>query len=107
MVVLAASTLTEEHSIPTYKLAAFWVDPEMRGQKIGSKIVEESIQWIREDARKNGWKRIRYELGVRPDNYRAVNLYNRLGFSSVSKDSEQDPTSDDGLVEMRLTINIS
>lgn len=107
MVVLAPSTPTEEHSMPTYMLAAFWVDPEMRGQKIGSKIIQESVQWIREDASRNGWEKIRYELGVKPDNYRAINLYNRLGFSSKSKGEEEDPTSDDYLLEMRMTIDIS
>lgn len=110
MVVLSPSIPMEEHNIPTYMLAAFWVDPEVRGRKVGSKVFEESVQWVREDARKNDWKQIRYELHVKPSNDRAINLYNRLGFLPVSKSSEEEEeetTPDDYLAEMRMTIDIS
>lgn len=110
MVVLAASASasTEEHDLPSYVLAAFWVDPDMRGQKVGSKIVEESIRWIREDARKHGWKRIQYQLEVRPSNRRAIHLYDRLGFSFVKEDSEEDAAAaEDCLTKMGMSIDIS
>jgi ribosomal protein S18 acetylase RimI-like enzyme len=107
MVVLASSAPTEEQNVPTYELAAFWVDPDMRGQKVGSRIVEESIRWIREDASKNGWKQTRYQLNVKPENHRAINLYNRLGFSFVNKSNESDSSAEDGLVKMSMNINVS
>lgn len=107
MVVLAASAPTEVHDLPTYVLAAFWVNPEMRGQKVGSRVVEESIQWIREDARKHGWEQIQYQLEVKSSNHRAINLYERLGFSSQSEDKRADATAEDQLTKMSMKIDIS
>lgn len=108
MVVLSPKATSEQHGIPTYQLAAFWVDPEVRGQKIGSRIVDESIRWLREDVRLHGWTQARYQLHVAPDNHRAIRLYDRLGFSAIIKTDEEDDDSFEGrFVEMRMNIDVT
>lgn len=107
MVVLTEDVTNKKHNIPTYTLAAFWVAQEIRGQNVGSRMVEESVQWIKEDARRNCWPRVRYRLSVEPNNHRAINLYSRLGFSVVNRGSEEDDDRfDDGFSEMRMSINV-
>lgn len=106
MVVLTEDLASKKHNIPTYMLAAFWVAQEVRGQNVGSRMIEESVQWIKEDARWNCWPRVRYRLGVEPNNHRAIKLYSRTGFSVVSIGSEEDDDRfDDGFFEMRMSIN--
>lgn len=107
MVVISESVSDKKHNIPTYFLAAFWVASELRGQRVGTRVVEESIRWVKEDAKMKGWTRICYRLAVAPNNRRVLNLYNRLGFSMVSKGSEEDDDGfEDDFFEMRMSIDI-
>lgn len=108
MVVLTDNISNKKHQIPTYHLAAFWVAHELRGQKVGSRMIEESIEWIKEDASMKGWTQIRYRLGVEPNNDRAIKFYTRLGFSMVSRGSENDDDGfEDDFFEMRMSIDVS
>lgn len=105
MVVLTEDISNKKHQIPTYLLAAFWVAQEIRGQKVGSRLVEESIRWIKEDAKVKGWSEVRYHLGAEPNNHRAVKLYTRLGFCMVNKGSvEDDDPFEDDFLQMRMSI---
>lgn len=80
--------------LPTYFLGAMWVDTSVRGQGIGSRIIQESIAWIKEDARTKGWPKVRYRTTALHGNDRAANLYRSLGFDIDQDDryreSEQD-----------------
>lgn len=101
--VVIADDIKGQHDVLSYFLGAFWVDPETRNQKIGSRIVDASIIWLKNEARARGWTQVHYRLNVAPDNHRAISLYKRLGFEIVEKQQRDD----DGFLSMAMTIDVS
>lgn len=93
-----------EECLPTYSLAAIWVAPEYRGQKLGSRMIVESLQWLRGDAAERGWKRVRCQLVVKATNVNAIRLYRRFGFRVVSGMEVGKELADE--VSMAMIIDI-
>ena len=95
----------QKAELPKYFLGVVWVDPLMRGQGIGSKIIKESIDWIKQDARANSLLRVRYRLAAMEGNDRAVALYTRLGFS-IDQAKRTDEAETDTETAMSMIIDI-
>jgi len=95
----------QKAELPKYFLGVVWVDPLMRGQGIGSKIIKESIDWIKQDARANSLLRVRYRLAAMEGNDRAVALYTRLGFS-IDQAKRTDAAETDTETAMSMIIEI-
>lgn len=93
-----------QECLPTYSLAAIWVDPEHRGYKLGSRMISESLRWLREDALQRGWKRVLCQLAVKPSNEAAIRLYHRFGFEVVKGKSLELESTDE--VNMAMVVNI-
>ena len=75
-------------------LFAMWVDPSIRRQSVGIRLVEAVADW----ARAGGARRLR--VRVTEDNGPAVNLYGRAGFLPTSRREQLRPGSD----RMTLTM---
>lgn len=76
-----ANAEDEGAKLPTYFLAAVWVDSSLRGHGVGSRMIQQSIEWIKEDASEHGLQKVRYRLAAIEGNDRAVELYIKLGFA--------------------------
>lgn len=61
-----------------------WVNPKLRGRKIGSKLV----CYVENKARKNGFKFL--TLGVHKDNEMNMSIYNHMGFDTFVKNKVHD-----------------
>ena len=89
--------------IPTYFMAAFFVDQVLRSQGIGSRIIQASIDWVRKDGKAKGWPRVRYRVTALQGNDRAVGLYLRNGFK-VDITNKQGDMADDIYTELSMII---
>lgn len=92
-------------TLPAYLLAALWVDRSIRGQGVGSRMINESIAWVREDAKNRGWPKVRYRVTALHDNNRAMKLYESLGFH-VDRVKLQGQDKDDVFTEMSMILDI-
>ena len=57
-----------------------YVNEEYRNQGIASKLIEESLKWIKEQGSEA------VKIKVMSDNIKAVNLYQKFGFTELSKE---------------------
>lgn len=57
-----------------------YVNEECRNQGIASKLIEESLKWIKEQGSEA------VKIKVMSDNIKAVNLYQKFGFTELSKE---------------------
>lgn len=96
---------TNSKDLPTYFLAVTAIDPAVRSQGIGSKLIRESMIFVKDDARRLGWPTIRYRLGVKASNIRALQLYRKLGFE-IDQDPrpEEKEAEDEVLMCMRMDL---
>lgn len=90
-------------SVPTYFLGYLYVDSSLRSQGLGTKIIKESIAWIKEDARSKDWPSVRYRVTAMHGNDRAVNLYVRNGFK-VDSIGKHGDDSDDVYTQLSMVI---
>lgn len=93
-----------EGYLPTYSLAAVWVAPEYRGQRLGSEMIAKSLGWLKEDAIKRGWRRARCQLGAKPTNGDAIRLYRRFDFEVCNNHNSELEFADE--VNMVLLIEL-
>jgi ribosomal protein S18 acetylase RimI-like enzyme len=79
-------------------LVAMWVDPEHRGHGLGSSLVDQVVQWAREQGAR------RLVLWVADGNDAALHLYRRHGFaeSGKSKPLPSNPTINEEQLLLRL-----
>lgn len=68
-----------------------WILPEHRGQRFGAALIQYAESW----AKSVGIERI--ELGVFPENVRAIRLYERLGFELEGRIRDAFRYADDGV----------
>lgn len=57
-----------------------YVNEEYRNQGIASKLIEESLKWIKEQGA------LAIKIKVMSDNIKAVSLYQKFGFTELSKE---------------------
>ncbi|KAK5947131.1 hypothetical protein PMZ80_001278 [Knufia obscura] len=95
-----------ENELPIYSLSALWVDPLLRGQGIGSKIVRRSIDWIKKHASEHNLQKARYRLAAKAGNDRATKLYTNLGFSVVPVRLNEEEVEHDITIAMEMILNL-
>ena len=61
-----------------------WVHPKLRGQKIGTKLVN----YVEKEAKNKGFKYL--ALGVHEDNEKNLSIYKHLGFDQFVKNRSQN-----------------
>jgi GNAT superfamily N-acetyltransferase len=70
------------------QLVSIWVDPSLRGRRLGESLVNAVVQW----ALDGGFERI--SLWVTEGNDPAIRLYQRLGFQPTDRTDALRPGSD-------------
>jgi ribosomal protein S18 acetylase RimI-like enzyme len=70
------------------QLVSMWVDPALRGRRLGESLVNAVVQWALDD----GFKRLL--LWVSEDNDPAIRLYQRVGFQPTNRTDALRPGSD-------------
>lgn len=103
----AGTTLQVQPSekTPVYFLGVLWVDKSLRGQGVGSRMINESIAWIKEDAKSRGWPKVRYRVTALDGNARAIKLYQSLGFD-IDRVKVQGQDPDDVFTDMSMVLDI-
>lgn len=72
-----AAGAPQHHNRAEAGLYAVWVDPQVRGEGIGTELVSAVVEW----ARATGYRCLRLYVG--DDNPPAVRLYARMGFEAT------------------------
>lgn len=78
------------------QLVSMWVDPALRGRRLGESLVNAVVQW----ALDGGFERL--SLWVNEDNDSAIRLYQRVGFRSTDRTDVLRPGSD---VRIRMWVH--
>jgi GNAT superfamily N-acetyltransferase len=77
------------------QLVSMWVDPPLRGRRLGESLVSAVVQW----ALDGGFERL--SLWVTEDNGPAIRLYQRVGFQPTDRTDVLRPGSD---LQVRLWL---
>jgi ribosomal protein S18 acetylase RimI-like enzyme len=66
-----------------WEMAALYIQPELRGQGLGKRLVEATIEYVKEHGLVDGKTTPSCVTSVRHGNERALELYQRLGFRII------------------------
>ncbi|EHY55496.1 hypothetical protein HRR83_008926 [Exophiala dermatitidis] len=76
------------HDPPEYNLMALYIDSDFRGQGLGKRLVQASIDTIRSHRAANGRASAACLITVRHGNDQALALYQKMGFSIIEPNDQ-------------------
>ncbi|ETI21959.1 hypothetical protein G647_06029 [Cladophialophora carrionii CBS 160.54] len=88
-----------------WNMAALYIEPEVRGQGLGKRLIQATIDYIRGDASTEDNKPASCVTSVRHGNDNALDLYQRLGFRIVDPNEHTEKDGKEYLTT-KLRIDI-
>jgi ribosomal protein S18 acetylase RimI-like enzyme len=86
-------------------MAAAYIEPEVRGQGLGKRLVQATIDYIKDQASTEDSKHVCCSTSVRHGNDNALELYQRLGFRIIDPNKRMEKDGKEYLVtDLRIDL---
>ncbi|KAL2423419.1 hypothetical protein ABEF95_008480 [Exophiala dermatitidis] len=92
-----------DHDPPEYNLMALYIDSDFRGQGLGKRLVQASVDTIRSHRAANDRVSAPCIITVRHGNDQALALYQKMGFSIIEPN---DPIEKDGRIYASTVLKL-